>query len=174
MIDDSAQGKYQVFSNLTKDVVHQIWAEALTYYKAKETLICSTETENAFDVIRGNVMEEDVTEQALIEFLDLELPLEYYQATIEQKRLYLSGTGNKNWHIEPALRPDITTREILIECFGREIDADFRGDKSAKRINSIMENLPDWKKTEHVNRVGVDGKKKRPRGFERKTGSSAL
>ncbi|MBG9987872.1 hypothetical protein HZY88_02645 [Aerococcaceae bacterium DSM 111176] len=167
VIEDDSQGKYQVFSNLTKDVVHQIWAEALTYYKDKEGLVCSPETENAFDVIRGNVMEEDVTEQTLVDFLNLELPQEYYEATIEQKRLYLNGSGNKNWHIEPALRPDITTREILIECFGREIDADFRGDKSAKRINSIMENLPGWKKTENLVRIGVDGKRKRPRGFER-------
>lgn len=167
VIDDNSQGKYQVFSDLTKDIVHQIWAEALTYYKDKEGLVCSPETENAFDVIRGNVMEEDVTEQTLVDFLNLELPQEYYEATIEQKRLYLNGSGNKNWHIEPALRPDITTREILIECFGREIDADFRGDKSARKINSIMENLAGWKKSENLVRIGVDGKRKRPRGFER-------
>ncbi|MBZ6527801.1 hypothetical protein HYQ40_08410 [Aerococcaceae bacterium DSM 111021] len=168
VINDNSQGKYEVFSDLTKDIVHQIWAEGLTYYKAKESLICSVETENAFDVIRGNAMEEDVTEQALLEFLDLEIPQEYYEAPLEEKRLYLTGVGNRNWHQEPALRPDITTREILTECFGREIDADWRGDQSSKKISSIMENLSDWAKSNNIIRIGVDGKTKTQRGFKRK------
>lgn len=166
LIDDKPTPKLSVFNDLTKDYCHQLWAEALTYYKNKESLLISEESEKAFDVLRGSVEEINMTAETLLEMLEIEIPLDYYSRTLEQRRIYLNGTSQESLpYVE--LRKDITTKEIITEFFGRDIDGDLRGNQLAKEVNEIMSNLPGWKKSDHLTRLSPDKKRKRVKGFKR-------
>ncbi|MGO4936632.1 phage NrS-1 polymerase family protein [Fundicoccus sp. Sow4_H7] len=165
MIHDNAEPELSVFNDLTMDYVHQLWAEALEYYSIGESLVISEESEKAFDILRGEVEEVDITKDTLLEMLDLEIPHNYYSMTLEQKRSYLSGESGVQSDL--VIREDITAKEILTEFFGRDIDGDLRGNTVAREVNEIMLNLPNWKVDTNIKRTSPDGKTRRQRGFKR-------
>lgn len=48
---------------------------------------------------------------------------------------------------------DITTSELLyLSCDDDEFKLDLRGNSQAKAVNKIMNNLPNWKKSESIRR----------------------
>lgn len=148
---DCGQGAKSAYSDLTKEEVGQVWAEALALYREDANIYPTRETElKLAELVDSHT--EGAEKMGLIQaFLDMELPEQWENFSIEERRSYLEGTmvgapeGKKE-------RERVCTMEIWCECLGnsprnlRNIDA--------RELNTIMLRMPGWKVS--TNREGKE------------------
>jgi len=132
-----------VFTDLTPEVVGQIWAEAVELYRAGESLQLTPAMEREADKLRNDHTELDPRTPMVREYLNKQIPDDWYYKDIRDRRAALDGmseiTQPKNY------RQVVSSNEIWYECFG---DALTRLSKyEAKAIAQIMRMLPDWEAT---------------------------
>lgn len=139
---DCATGAKNAYSNLTRDEVAQVWAEALELYREDANIYPTRETELKLAELVGSHT-EGAEKMGLIQvFLDRKLPERWEDFSIEERRSYLEGTmvGAPEGVHE---RERVCTMEIWCECLGnsprnlRNIDA--------RELNTIMLRMPGWK-----------------------------
>jgi len=115
--------KYNHWEHFTKEVVQQIWAEVLCWYKAGESLQLDSEARNDAERQQATHMESDPREGLIQEWLELEELDELDRPT-----------GQK--------RQRVCAAQIWVECLGKR-----RGDMKpwdAKEICEIMRRMPGW------------------------------
>jgi len=115
--------KYSHWEHFTKEVVQQIWAEVLCWYKAGESLQLDSEARNDAERQQATHMESDPREGLIQEWLELEELDELDRPT-----------GQK--------RQRVCAAQIWVECLGKR-----RGDMKpwdAKEICEIMRRMPGW------------------------------
>ncbi|MGG4397221.1 virulence-associated E family protein [Paenibacillus thiaminolyticus] len=123
------------WDHLTDEVVRQIWAEVLSWFKAGESLELDSEARMEAERQQAAHMESDPREGLIQEWL--ESPIE------------------DEWEDEPTeqLRDRVCAAQIWTECLGKR-----RGDMKpweAKEICDILRRIPGWK--ERPGRVRVAG-----------------
>lgn len=143
---DCTHGKKSAYSDLTEEVVGQVWAEAIARYKEDKSIYPTRETEEKLaELVESHT--EGAEKLGLIQaFLDMKLPLQWEDWGINERRDYFDGTME--------YRPDgvdvrerVCTMEIWCECLGnspknlRNVDA--------RELNTIMLRMPGWKVCEN-------------------------
>ena len=93
----SSRIKKSLIKDFTIDEVKQVWAEALEIYKSdKEPLTYFPKEINEYvEEARKYYANEDPRESDVEEFLSLELPLEYFDLDIKERRVYLQTLKEK-------------------------------------------------------------------------------
>lgn len=142
--------KYKVSSlKDDRDTVLQIWAEAMAAFRDGETLFLADRLYYAAKEVQEQHTEQDARASVVHEYLDMDLPADWYELETAMRRPYVKGeieTGKKTFK-----RDKVCIREIWTECFGKAI-----GDLNKRESDAlahIMDHAPGWKKAKGVIRI---------------------
>ncbi|MGK9252382.1 VapE domain-containing protein [Paenibacillus humicus] len=125
------------WEHLTEAEVGQIWAEAVSLYRAGEGLELDKEAAAAAERAQGLHMESDPREGLIREYLEKPLPENWVRLEIWERRDYLEKPDGDR----PRTR--ICTAEIWAEALGQD-PARFNS-KESRPIYDILRRLPEWK-----------------------------
>ena len=141
---DPSQATLSVFTELTDELVGQIWAEAVEMWRQGEPLYLKPALETEAMIRQKDHTEEHPWLQIIGDFLNLKLP-EEWQNWAKYERLEwlsdpLSATGTK-------YRDRVCLMEIWEICLKRRDTID---SYHASILRSIMQNLDGWKEEKGV------------------------
>lgn len=142
-----------VFEDLTPLEIGQIWAEAVHYYKAGETLYLPDDVAKLADAAREEHREVDDRAGIVEKYLSAKLPENWAELSMYDRRSFISGEG-----IEEAGTVDrefVCVAEIWCEalgCMHRDMNA-----QNTKFIHDIMKKMPGWEATNTTKRFGAYG-----------------
>lgn len=161
--------------NLDYEYILQLWSEVYQWYLSKESLLISEETKQYMENLSSAALEYDPLEEKIVNILDMYVPKNWKEIINDPRRRYNYrfhvnefinfGNTNNKFPFETQIF-DITTSELLyLSCDDDEFKLDLRGNSQAKAVNKIMNNLPNWEKSESIKRShsfrGLKGFKRR-------------
>ncbi|PXV93762.1 putative P-loop ATPase [Lachnotalea glycerini] len=149
---DAAKSSWE----LTEEDVHQIWAEALSYYKAGESLCLDKVVEQMAIREQQIAMEVDEREGIVKEYLEKLLPENWESMELYDRRNYVNGSEfGEQRERGVKKRERVCNMEIWCECFGKERSNLKRQD--ANEITAIMANIDGWRKSDAKIRFPIYG-----------------
>lgn len=130
--------------DMSKCEVMQIWAEAKTYYEAKEDLQLSHELEVRANELQSEAMEFDERQGIIEAYLEMLLPEGWDNFDIYKRREYINEYCNENSIIPKGnvKRETVSVIEIWCEVFGKN-KADLERFKSFE-ITKMLRRIPGW------------------------------
>ena len=148
--------------NLDYEYILQLWSEVYQWYLNKESLLISEETKQYMENLSSDALEYDPLEEKIVNILDMYVPKNWKEVINNPQkrhnyRFYVNeyiafGNTNNKFPFETKIF-DITTSELLyLSCDDDEFKLDLRGNSQAKAVNKIMNNLPNWEKSESIKR----------------------
>lgn len=149
--------------NVWRDLDHevdQLWAEAVVRWRSGESLYLSGELEELAQQRQEAHREASTKEGLIMDFLELPVPKEWPNWTLEQRQVFLSG--NTKGDVELVPREKVCALEIWCELLGGKKGDMRRAD--TQEINGILDSLPGWTRTRSNMRFGYCGAQ---RGFIR-------
>lgn len=156
--------KYNLWEDITPEVVGQIWAEAVRHYEERMALLLPIELEEDLRAVQGQYKQVDEWQGIIEAFLDRKLPVDWQDRSTAQRRDYflygdpLSADG-------VIMRNSISIPEILNECTGLGVKG-IPGQSERNRISNCMKSVKGWTKTYGSNRLPDIGYG-RQRGWKR-------
>ncbi len=142
--------------DLTQEDILQIWAEALTYVKAGETLHLDPVMEHLAKEEQREAMESDEREGLVRDFLDMLLPEEWSDMDLYERRAFINGTEFGDSHREGVYkRESVSNMEIWCECFGKDRANLNKRDSAA--IATIMASIGGWSSLDKRIRIPLYG-----------------
>ena len=148
-----------------KNEVDMLWAEAKELYKKDgfKCLILSEEEEALAKEEQENHRIIDDEEGTIIEYLDTYLPNNWYEKSVEDRRLFFNDElSAKPKEGEGFIRDRICVKELMYELYGQGGKIDPR---DSARINKILQGLSNWYKQKSPIKIKGYGLQ---RGFYRK------
>ena len=137
----------EMSAQLTSDVVDQIWAEIVSYYKAGEQWHLSDEMEAVARQVQAKHTEMNGKQGLIESFLNILLPVNWEDYDLDKRLLFFTdGFGESSAGTEK--RKAVCALEIWQELF--------RGDPKnftqaqAREINGILRRLPGWESKSSV------------------------
>ncbi len=149
--------------NVDEEYILQLWSEVYQWYKNRETLLISDETKLHMEKLSSGALEHNPLEERVNSILEMKVPNKWHDYLIDRNSRYKYyhhvndyvsfGKGDSRFPQETQIM-DITTGELryLLSDNSKNFHTDMRGDKLAKDINKVMNNLPNWKKSENIKR----------------------
>lgn len=148
-----------VFTQLEEEL-DQIWAEAFVRWQLGEKLYLTGDAETESKEEQEVHRESNAKEGIIREFVERRVPLNWDKRSLGERRLYWSGEFERDAvNTEGTIERDrICAAEIWCECFGGDIKYMRRSD--SLEINSILANIPGWKRHNSTTRFGCYGHQK--------------
>ena len=152
----------------------QLWGEVYQWYKNGENLLISEETKVYMEKLSSGALEYNPLEERINSILDMYVPnnwKEIINDSMKRHEYYnhvndytAYGYGNSRFQLQTKIM-DITTGELVyLLGNGEEPYKDLKGNTLAKEINQVMNNLPNWIKSNKISRLHSG---KYLRGFKR-------
>lgn len=143
MADSKQQKKHPM--EIEPDTIEQIWGEAVTIYRAGADLMFDENTEDELNIYREQFMYRDEVELQVLEYLDMPVPENWQNWSIQQQHQYTSKYFDNSSDFDPGSKKldKVSTREMMYNLFMRNSN----DRKLSTKINMIMDNHPDWKKS---------------------------
>ena len=143
VVDTPNKPRLDMWSALTSDVVAQVWAEAVAYYKKGESLFLPPELEAAARAVQETYEEENPKVGIVAQYLERLLPASWATMDLFARRMFLEGS-----EVGAVERSTVCTLEIWAEALGQSPD---RMDRYASaEVREIMMKLPQWKHQGHA------------------------
>lgn len=130
-----------LFKDLNKNEINQIWAEALYLYKCGEKLILEGEVEREATLKQEQHLESNSKEGMIREFLNMKLPKSWDKMDVFERRIYI-GEGNGLREEGCIIRDKVCSAEIWVELFGGDMKMFYKG--NAREINDILRKIDGW------------------------------
>lgn len=130
-----------LFKDLNKSEINQIWAEALYLYKCGEKLILEGEVEREATLKQEQHLESNSKEGMIREFLNMKLPKSWDKMDVFERRIYI-GEGNGLREEGCIIRDKVCSAEIWVELFGGDMKMFYKG--NAREINDILRKIDGW------------------------------
>lgn len=130
-----------LFKDLNKNEINQIWAEALYLYKCGEKLILEGEVEREANLKQEQHLESNSKEGMIREFLNMNLPKSWDKMDVFERRIYI-GEGNGLREEGCIIRDKVCSAEIWVELFGGDMKMFYKG--NAREINDILRKIDGW------------------------------
>lgn len=148
--------------SVDNEYILQLWAEVYQWYDNGENLLISDETKLYMEKLSIGALEHNPLEERINSILEMHVPNNWKDIISDSKKRfkyynhvqdYVSyGKGDENFLLQTQIM-DITTGELhFLLGEGTGFCVDLRGNKLAKDINKVMNNLPNWKKSESIKR----------------------
>lgn len=152
----------------------QLWGEVYQWYKNGENLLISEETKVYMEKLSSGALEYNPLEERINSILDMYVPnnwKEIINDSMKRHEYYnhvndytTYGYGNSRFQLQTKIM-DITTGELVyLLGNGEEPYKDLKGNTLAKEINQVINNLPNWIKSNKISRLHSG---KYLRGFKR-------
>jgi predicted P-loop ATPase len=144
-------------ANMPSDYVDQIWAEAYQMYLVTDFVDVpfAKEQQEIF-------LEVDPRINQIEDFLDIEIPTNFYDLTIEQRLTYFTYV-DQDAATNTMLRTRVSAVEVFVECFGKNRSDMNRTD--ARAIKAMIKHL-GWNIVSQPYKLNYYGT---VRGYERPT-----
>ena len=172
MYGDEENRKMNIF-DIEEDYILQLWSEVYQWYQNKETLLISNQAKLHMRKLTSEALEYNPLEERINSILEMLVPknwIEYFKNGTNRFKFYKYvnefvnfGTIDESIPRETQIQ-DITSYELgYLIGEGEEFKMNLGGSKLAKDINKVMNNLPNWEKSNKIDRNG-----KKVNGFKRK------
>ena len=148
--------------DLDNNYILQLWAEVYQWYDNGENLLISEETALHMAKISTGALEYNPLEERINSILEMHVPNNWKDIISNSKKRfkyynhvqdYVSYGKNDREFPSQTKIMDITTGELhFLLGEGTGFCVDLRGNKLAKDINKVMNNLPNWKKSVSIKR----------------------
>lgn len=146
--------KKTVYDGSLEKIVPQLWAEAKHYYDNGEALYLREEIEKVAREKQQEAMVEDIAEKIIYEYLEIELPENWYQRPTADRVQFIQDVlnGEENVFEEENVkftpRLVVTSKEIYQEAFNKPLNnvLDARSNSDIRKIGLIMNSHPKWRK----------------------------
>ena len=135
-----------VFEDLENEV-SQLWAEAKTLYENGEKLYLPKNLEAVAREVQEDYREVDAREGLILEFIEREVPADWGEYSLQQRRAFWSEDFEGKGELVP--RDKICAMEIWCECLGKK-QSEYEPFK-ARQINQVLSHLEGWAKVKNVN-----------------------
>ena len=153
----------------------QLWSEVYQWYKNGENLLISEETKQYMEKLSSGALDFNPLEERINSIFDMYVPNNWTNLLSNPKKRFeyhnhvndyiTFGKGDSKFPLQTQIM-DITTGELhYLLGDGTTFYTDLRGNTLAKEINKIMNNLPNWTKSNNIRRSHSG---KTLRGFKRK------
>ena len=130
-----------LFKDLTKYEIDQIWAEALYLYRCGEKLILDADVQKEATLKQEQHLESNSKEGMIREFLEMKLPKNWDKMDIYERRIYI-GENDTLKKEGCVVREKVCSAEIWVELFGGDMKM-FYGSNS-REINDILRKIEGW------------------------------
>jgi predicted P-loop ATPase len=158
VVDTPNDPTRDLWHELTKDIIDQIWAEAVELYRQGEKLYLTRKLEALAREVQESYEEENPKAGIVIDYLERLLPADWEEKDLFARRAWLeTGTDGT------VKRQNVCTMEIWAEALNGNPDKFDR--YAAMEIRSIMASLPEWR--HRGNKLLTFGPYGRQRYFER-------
>ena len=172
MYGDEENRKMNIF-DIEEDYILQLWSEVYQWYQNRETLLISNQAKLHMRKLTSEALEYNPLEERINSILEMLVPknwIEYFKNGTNRFKFYKYvnefvnfGTIDESIPRETQIQ-DITSYELgYLIGEGEEFKMNLGGSKLAKDINKVMNNLPNWEKSNKIDRNG-----KKVNGFKRK------
>ena len=172
MYGDEENRKMNIF-DVKEDYILQLWSEVYQWYQNKETLLISNQAKSYMRKLTSEALEYNPLEEKINAILEMLLPnnwIDLLKNANTRINLYKYiynfvnfSTIDESFPQETKIQ-DITSYELgYLVGDGEEFKMNLGGSKLAKDINRVMNNLPNWEKSNKIDRNG-----KKVNGFKRK------
>ena len=172
MYGDEENRKMNIF-DIEEDYILQLWREVYQWYQNRETLLISNQAKLHMRKLTSEALEYNPLEERINSILEMLVPknwIEYFKNGTNRFKFYKYvnefvnfGTIDESIPRETQIQ-DITSYELgYLIGEGEEFKMNLGGSKLAKDINKVMNNLPNWEKSNKIDRNG-----KKVNGFKRK------
>jgi predicted P-loop ATPase len=172
MYGDEENRKMNIF-DVKEDYILQLWSEVYQWYQNKETLLISNQAKLHMRKLTSEALEYNPLEEKINAILEMLLPnnwIDLLKNANTRINLYKYvynfvnfSTIDESFPQETKIQ-DITSYELgYLVGDGEEFKMNLGGSKLAKDINKVMNNLPNWEKSNKIDRNG-----KKVNGFKRK------
>ena len=146
-----------VWDDLTEDIIHQLWAEAVIRYQEGEELILTGALEEVAREQQSEFTEEDPRAGEVQLFLERLLPEDWERKDKLERRVWFSDDFGA---AQGSVRRDtVCVAEILNESFKSDIEKLSRQDSQA--VAAILRRVPGWAEEKGRQRCGIYGLQKR-------------
>ena len=148
--------------SLDNNYILQLWGEVYQWYLNKENLLISDETKLHMEKLSSGALEYNPLEERINSILEMYVPNDWkeclrnsnsrgaYHYHVNEYVTY--GEGSSRFPLETRIM-DITTGELVyLLGTGEDPYKDLKGNTLAKEINQVMNNLPNWKKSNKISR----------------------
>lgn len=171
MYGDEENRKMNIF-DVEENYILQLWSEVYQWYQNRETLLISNQAKLHMRKLTSEALEYNPLEERINSILEMLVPknwVEYFKNGTNRFKLYKYvnefvnfGTVDESIPQETQIQ-DITSYELgYLIGEGEEFKINLGGSKRAKDINKVMNNLPNWEKSNKIDRNG-----KKVNGFKR-------
>lgn len=142
--------------NLTTEEIEQIWAEAKYYYESGEALILNEKLNEVAKEKQLEAMEHDEREGLVKKYLETLLPDNWEKLNVYQRRAYIENEDGEQ-DMNPGIyeRKTVCYMELWCEALGKN-KSDYKP-KDGYELAAIMKMMPNWKRADEVQRVGIYG-----------------
>ena len=144
-------------TDMTKEEVEQIWAEAFVYYKKGEKLYLSKDAEKEALIQQEEALESDEREGIVKNYLDTLLPEKWDQMDLYERRLFLQE-NNPFTGKGTIKRETVSNIEIWCECFAKDQATIKQID--SYQIGGIMKKIRGWERTSDRSVVALYGRQR--------------
>lgn len=138
------------------DEINQLWAEAVELYRTGESLYLSNEAEKIAGFEQKKHNDSDERSGIIEQYLDMELPANWDNLDIYERRSYLSDPLVAKKGV--AERDYVCMAEIWCECLGKEKEDMDR--YKTREINDILRSLEGWEQSQSTKNFSIYGKQK--------------
>lgn len=138
-----------------KELIDQLWAEAVQLYKSGETLFLSDEAEAIASIEQKKHNDGDERAGLIEQYLDTPIPEKWDTMDIYERRTYLTDPLVKK---EGEERDFVCMAEIWCECLGKEKEDMDR--YKTREINDILRGLDNWEQSQSTKNFAIYGKQK--------------
>lgn len=122
--------------------IDQIWAEARAVWDEGESLYIGTDMERAAKLVQQQHTEENPLTGPIQEYLEKELPQNWNELDIAERRGFIRGDGFDT-DMEGAVKRDkVCALEVWVELLGGDLKRFPAADR--RDINDVLRNTPGW------------------------------
>lgn len=136
-------GDKDVWHDLTSDVIDQLWAEAVAWWRCNEPLYLEGEIKRAAERKQEMHREAGVNEGIIQDFIERKVPEDWAKWPIDKRRDFWAGTlhGDVGELVE---RQRVCVAEVWCEALGGQLKD---CNKTVSReINAVLDRLADWER----------------------------
>lgn len=142
VVDTPNKPEKDMWSELTPDMVKQVWGEAVELFRSGEKLYLSRELEKEARRIQADYEEENPKVGVVADFLDRLLPEGWEDQDLYTRRQWLEIPPKESKGT--IRRTTVTTLEVWAEALGGNPDKLDR--YASKEVRDIMAALPNWRR----------------------------
>lgn len=150
---DTRKAKKDLWKDLDKSTVNQIWAEAVEAYKNGETIYFDNEEiRKLAEIEQDNHLEESPLAGDVKEYLEMLIPVEWDKMSLSDRRMFIQQDDFEQRYKGTVKREKVCVMEIWCEMFNgerKELTA-----QRSKEIKDVILKTNNWEQAKACIRFG--------------------